>query len=91
MKLRWYTTKYSKTVEDLVGPIMDWLSLSKTKLNLRFKILVGNMKEGDSAEERLKSHMSKYNITSGLRSQKITELWGIFRPKIESDYWFPNK
>jgi len=74
-----------------------------SKPSKTFVVSVGNMpakrkkwwqfwrKEGDSAEELLKSYMSKYNITRGLRSQKITELWSIFRPKIESDYWFPNK
>ena len=46
-------------------------------------------KKGDSAEERV----TKYSAFNNryLRKAKASELWGIFRPKIESDYWFPNK
>lgn len=54
-------------------------------------------RKGDSAEESLRTIMEDYQASyesvfiTSKRKSKITSLWGINKPEIYKDYWFPSK
>lgn len=54
-------------------------------------------RKGDSADESLRTIVEYYQASyesvfiTSKRKSKITSLWGIHKPEIESDYWFPSK